>query len=150
MPISGNDLRELLERLGITDLNEGASTGVEWLECRGGIIQSLSPIDGIPLGSIRQASGDDYERAVSAAVQAFEQWRMVPAPRRGEIVRRLGDAFRSCKRDLGLLVSLESGKIRSEGEGEVQEVIDICDFAVGQSRMLYGLTMHSERPRHRM
>ncbi len=150
MPISGNDLRELLERLGITDLNEGASTGVEWLECRGGTIQSLSPIDGIPLGSIRQASGDDYERAVSAAVQAFEQWRMVPAPRRGEIVRRLGDAFRSCKRDLGLLVSLESGKIRSEGEGEVQEVIDICDFAVGQSRMLYGLTMHSERPRHRM
>lgn len=150
MPISGNDLRELLERLGITDLNEGASTGVEWLECQGGTIQSLSPIDGIPLGSIRQASGDDYERAVSAAVQAFEQWRMVPAPRRGEIVRRLGDAFRSCKRDLGLLVSLESGKIRSEGEGEVQEVIDICDFAVGQSRMLYGLTMHSERPRHRM
>jgi aldehyde dehydrogenase (NAD+) len=113
-------------------------------------MESLSPIDGRTIGRIRSASKEDYESVSAAAVQAFDTWKMVPAPKRGEIVRQIGNAFRAYKKELGALVSIEMGKIRAEGEGEVQEMIDIADFAVGQSRMLYGLTMHSERPGHRM
>ena len=127
----------------------GAGTG-SWLPAGGGVLQSVSPIDGKILGRIRSASREDYEHVARKAMQAFEKWRMVPAPKRGEIVRQIGDAFRGYKEDLGALVSMEMGKIRAEGEGEVQEMIDMADLAVGQSRMLYGLSMHSERPFHRM
>ncbi|MFZ2445980.1 MAG: aldehyde dehydrogenase family protein [Syntrophobacteraceae bacterium] len=142
-------MREILDRFGLSGLNQGASTGSSRIECGGEILESVSPIDGKVLGKVTRAAPSDYER-VAAAAEAFREWRMVPAPRRGEVVRRIGNAFRECKKDLGALVSLEMGKIRAEGEGEVQELIDVCDFAVGQSRMLYGLTMHSERPGHRM
>jgi aldehyde dehydrogenase (NAD+) len=111
---------------------------------------SVSPADGLPLGSVAKATRADYERAVTTGLAAFERWRMEPAPRRGEVVRLLGEELRKHKADLGALVSLESGKIASEGLGEVQEMIDMADFAVGLSRQLYGLSMHSERPRHRM
>jgi aldehyde dehydrogenase (NAD+) len=142
--------KDLLERLGIEEEHSGAGTGATWLDCSGPVLESRSPIDGQLLGRIRQASGSDYNRIVEGAEAAFEQWRMVPAPKRGDIVRQIGNALREHKKDLGALVTLEMGKILAEGEGEVQEMIDICDFAVGQSRMLYGLSMHSERPRHRM
>jgi aldehyde dehydrogenase (NAD+) len=113
-------------------------------------LESVSPIDGRIIGRVRQASAADYDKVAARARTAFEEWRMVPAPERGDIVRQIGNAVRARKQELSTLVSLEVGKIRAEAEGEVQEMIDICDFAVGQSRMLYGLTMHSERPRHRM
>jgi len=142
-------MKEILERLELAEINSGAGTGT-WLESEGDILESVSPVDGRVIAGIRQASGADYEKIAGRAAAAFTEWRMVPAPGRGEIVRLIGDALRVHKKDLGALVSLEVGKIRSEAEGEVQEMIDICDFAVGQSRMLYGLTMHSERPRHRM
>jgi aldehyde dehydrogenase (NAD+) len=121
-----------------------------WLECGGETLESVSPINGQVIGRIRCANRDDYERVVAHAIEAFQEWRMVPAPKRGDIIRQIGDALRAYKKDLGALVSLEMGKIRGEGEGEVQEMVDIADFALGQSRMLYGSTMHSERPRHRM
>ncbi len=143
-------MREILDGLGIGEKIPGAGTGSRWLECRGKVLESLSPVDGKVLGRVVQASSEDCDRVIGKAWEAFRQWRMVPAPKRGEMVRRIGNAFRERKKDLGALVSLEMGKIRAEGEGEVQELIDVCDFAVGQSRMLYGLTMHSERPRHRM
>ncbi|HKQ62416.1 MAG TPA: aldehyde dehydrogenase family protein [Candidatus Polarisedimenticolaceae bacterium] len=141
--------RQVLESLGIDPLHAGASTG-RWLETSGSELVSISPGDGRPLGSVRQAAAADYERVAQAAQTAFESWRMVPAPRRGEIVRQLGEELRRHKDALGRLVSLEMGKILTEGLGEVQEMIDVCDFAVGLSRQLYGLTMHSERPQHRM
>ena len=109
-----------------------------------------SPIDGKKIATVIQATPDEYERIVATAEKAFTSWRLLPAPKRGEVVRCLGNALREHKADLGALVTLEMGKIRAEGEGEVQEMIDICDFAVGLSRQLYGLTMHSERPGHRM
>lgn len=143
-------MRDILERLGIAELNSGAGTGASWLDCRGETLESISPIDGKAIGKVRQASTADYQAVAEAAESAFREWREVPAPRRGEIVRRIGNGFREYKKELGALISLEMGKIRAEGEGEVQEVIDVCDFAVGQSRMLYGLSMHSERARHRM
>lgn len=127
----------------------GAGTG-SWLPAGGDVLESISPVDGRVLGKIRTAARSDYEHVARKAVQAFEKWRMVPAPKRGEIVRDLGNAFREHKADLGALVSMEMGKIRAEGEGEVHEMIDMADFAVGQSRMLYGLSMQSERPFHRM
>jgi len=127
----------------------GAGSGA-WRQGRGKILESFSPIDGASLGTIRCADQEDYEQVVTRAVLAFEQWRQVPAPKRGEIVRQIGQALRGQKKELGALVSLEMGKIRAEGEGEVQEMIDIADYAVGLSRMLYGLTMPSERPGHRM
>jgi len=139
----------LLERLGIRNVNSGASHG-EWLETAGAELVSTNPATGEPIARVRQATAVDYEMVVSAATRAFDTWRTVPAPRRGELVRALGEALRAKKDDLGLLVSLENGKILSEGLGEVQEMIDICDFAVGLSRQLYGLSMHSERPSHRM
>ncbi len=121
-------------------------------EWRGGgaTIDKISPIDGRRLASVRTASDDDYNKAISRAHEAFLKWRVTPGPVRGETVRRLGNALRELKHELGQLVTLETGKIIAEGEGEVQEMIDICDFAVGQSRMLYGLTIQSERPSHRL
>ncbi|NBR21302.1 MAG: aldehyde dehydrogenase family protein [Proteobacteria bacterium] len=139
-----------LKNLGIDDLHSGLSTGADWLESDGPLNESVSPIDGKPIAKIRTASKTDYEIAVQAAQKAFPIWREVPAPKRGEIVRQIGNAVRESKEDLGRLVSMEMGKIFQEGLGEVQEMIDICDFAVGQSRQLYGFTMASERPGHRM
>jgi aldehyde dehydrogenase (NAD+) len=143
-------MKDILKNLGLGAVNPGACTGTEWLDCEGKALEAESPIDGRVISRMRLASGSDYERVAAQASQAFREWRMVPAPRRGEIVRQIGNRVRAYKRELGALVSLEVGKIRAEAEGEVQEMIDICDFAVGQSRMLYGLSMHSERPSHRM
>src|SRR5881398_285422 len=141
-------MQPVLEKLGLTEVNEGVFDG-EW---RGGAakIDKISPIDGHRLASVRTASDDDYNKAIARAQEAFSKWRMTPGPVRGETVRRLGNALRELKNELGQLVTLETGKIIAEGEGEVQEMIDICDFAVGQSRMLYGLTIQSERPSHRL
>jgi len=141
---------ETLARLGIEPVNSGACFG-PWIEQpSGGELVSYSPNDGSPIAGVRMASAADYERVVSSAVEVFERWRMYPAPKRGEIVRQIGDELRRAKDDLGALVSLEMGKILAEGRGEVQEMIDMADFAVGLSRQLYGVTMTSERPRHRM
>ena len=136
--------------LGLLPTNPGACTG-RWIEADGGDeLVSLSPIDGEPLASVVQADEAAYEEVVAAAAAAFTEWRMMPAPARGEVVRDLGNELRTVKEPLGKLVSLEMGKIKSEGLGEVQEMIDMCDFAVGLSRQLYGPTMMSERPLHRM
>ena len=126
--------------------------GVFFGEWRGGgnVIEKISPIDGKVLARVRTASDEDYDLAIGRAHEAFLKWRVTPGPVRGETVRRLGNALRDFKHELGQLVTLETGKIIAEGEGEVQEMIDICDFAVGQSRMLYGLTIQSERPSHRL
>jgi L-aminoadipate-semialdehyde dehydrogenase len=140
----------MLKRLGITEINSGATTGNRWLKTSGDIIQSISPIDSEPIAKIQNATLKDYERVLTTAQRAFKIWRNVPAPARGEVVRKIGIALREHKNDLGKLVTLEMGKILQEGLGEVQEMIDICDFAVGQSRQLYGFTMQSERPAHRM
>lgn len=140
----------VLHKFGLSRLNSGAGTGNFWLECQGEILESLSPVDDRVLGAVRQATQPQYEALAEESAQAFREWRMVPAPKRGEIVRQIGHAVREEKEALSTLLALEVGKIRAEARGEVQEVIDICDFAVGQSRMLYGLTMHSERPGHRM
>jgi L-aminoadipate-semialdehyde dehydrogenase len=141
-------MRTVFEKLGLSDVNEGVFDG-EW---RGGgaKIDKISPIDGQRLASVRTASADDYDMAIMRAQEAFLKWRVTPGPVRGETVRRLGNALRELKHELGQLVTLETGKIIAEGEGEVQEMIDICDFAVGQSRMLYGVTIQSERPSHRL
>jgi len=141
-------MQSVLEKLGIANDNDGVFCG-SW---RGGgpKIEKISPVNGKRLGSIRTASTADYDEVVSRAQDAFLKWRVTPGPVRGETVRRLGNALREFKHELGQLVTLESGKILAEGEGEVQEMIDICDFAVGQSRMLYGLTIQSERPSHRL
>ncbi|MDQ3023449.1 MAG: aldehyde dehydrogenase family protein, partial [bacterium] len=142
------DTDALLASLGLARDNFGAFDG-EWFGS-GEPLVSHSPIDGDALGTVWQAREADYNRVASRAREAFLEWREVPAPQRGEVVRRIGNALRSVKSELGTLVSIEMGKIRAEGEGEVQEMIDICDFATGLSRQLYGLTMHSERQRHRM
>lgn len=128
----------------------GVSTGQNWIETAQKPISSFSPVDGKQVGAIIPASKEAYEAAIESAAKAFEIWRMVPAPKRGEIVRQMGEAIRLNKQQLGELVSYEMGKSLQEGLGEVQEMIDICDFAVGLSRQLHGLTMHSERPGHRM
>lgn len=143
-------IAEALEQLGIREMNYGASTGVQNWMTSGPRIDSYSPADGQLIGSVNQATAEDYEKVMQAAEAAFPVWRMMPAPKRGEIVRQMGEEFRRHKEALGKLVSYEMGKSLQEGLGEVQEIIDICDFAVGLSRQLYGLTMHSERPRHRM
>ncbi|HYC71682.1 MAG TPA: aldehyde dehydrogenase family protein [Opitutaceae bacterium] len=142
--------RSIFPRLGLS--LKAANPGAFWGEWGGGgeVIEKRSPIDGTVLGRVRQASAADYERAAAAAHTAFARWREVPAPQRGEVVRRYGEALRALKGELGRLVTLEAGKIPAEGEGEVQEMIDICDFAVGLSRQLHGLTIASERPGHRM
>ncbi|HZT37590.1 MAG TPA: aldehyde dehydrogenase family protein [Bryobacteraceae bacterium] len=141
--------RTILDRLGIEPFNSGACWG-EWIDAGGEELISISPIDGSELGRVRMADEQDYDEVVWNAVQSFEKWRMFPAPKRGQIVREIGDELRKAKPDLGALVTLEMGKILAEGLGEVQEMIDIADFAVGLSRQLYGLTMQSERPLHRM
>jgi len=139
-----------LKDLGIEQVNNGASTGATWLETHGDETVSYSPIDGSVIGTVKNATLDDYEYLMGKAQEAFLKWRIVPAPKRGEVVRQIGEALRKKKEELGYLVSLEMGKIYEEGLGEVQEMIDICEFAVGQSRLLNGATMHSERPFHRM
>jgi aldehyde dehydrogenase (NAD+) len=143
---------EFLQELGINDYNPGAYFGNnEWSTTQDkGVIEAINPATGDVIARVYGASADDYERVIVTARQVFSQWRNIPAPRRGEAIRLCTEALRRHKDALGSLVSLEMGKIKAEGDGEVQEMIDIGDFAVGQSRMLYGLTMHSERPRHRM
>ena len=141
--------KELLEALGVRPQNDGACTGT-WIETSGAELTSYNPANEEPIAAVTQATADDYEKVVRSAEASFATWRMMPAPQRGEIVRQLGDELRKCKDPLGRLVSLEMGKILAEGLGEVQEMIDICDFAVGLSRQLYGMTTHSERALHRM
>jgi aldehyde dehydrogenase (NAD+) len=141
-------MRSVFEKLGIAKENPGVFCG-EW-RGSGAKIDKISPIDGQKLASVHTAAKEDYEAAISRAHEAFLKWRATPGPVRGETVRRLGNALREMKHELGQLVTLETGKIIAEGEGEVQEMIDICDLAVGQSRMLYGLTIQSERPNHRL
>lgn len=140
-----------LKRLNIQELNAGAFDGYTWKsDLTGHTILSLNPANGEKIAEVATCSMQDYERIIDQANQAFLLWREIPAPQRGEIIRQIGQALREHKDDLGSLVSLEMGKSKQEGDGEVQEMIDIADFAVGQSRMLYGNTMHSERPKHRM
>ena len=143
-------IQEILTRFGIEEVNSGASMGGKWLKTRGEKIDSYSPVDGKLIASVNAATEADYEAVVLKGQEAFKEWRNVTAPKRGEIVRQLGEKLRFHKDALGKLVSYEMGKSLQEGLGEVQEMIDICDFAVGLSRQLYGLTMHSERPGHRM
>jgi aldehyde dehydrogenase (NAD+) len=141
---------DLMARLGLGPVCSGVCGG-SWVGRPGGPeLVSRNPATGEPLGRVASASPEDYERVVAQACVSFRTWRSVPAPKRGEVIRQLGNALRERKRDLGLLVTLETGKILAEGEGEVQEMIDMCDFAVGLSRQLYGLTIASERPEHRM
>jgi len=150
--VSAVDTDAVLQQLGLGPLNPGAWSGARgWSSATGGALINVgNPAAGTLLAQVRPASAEDYEHVVSSAVTAAAAWRTVPAPKRGEAVRLIGEELRRHKSDLGTLVSLENGKILAEGLGEVQEMIDIADFAVGQSRMLYGLTMHSERPQHRM
>jgi aldehyde dehydrogenase (NAD+) len=145
------NISEILNRLHINDINNAFSTGKNWASSADAAIKTIiSPVDGKKIASIKIATADNYNQVVEQAAKAFINWRTVPAPKRGEIVREIGDALRRNKEDLGKLVSYEMGKSLQEGYGEVQEMIDIADFAVGLSRQLYGLTMHSERPQHRM
>ena len=146
---TNNNIKKSLQALNIKDLNFGVSTGQESFG-EGAKIDSYSPVDGALIGSVTSCSKSDYDKVISTSAAAFEYWRKVPAPKRGEIVRQYGEKLRKHKQPLGELVSYEMGKSLQEGLGEVQEMIDICDFAVGLSRQLHGLTMHSERPGHRM
>ncbi len=142
---------DFLKKLGIEGTNSGTSTGRQFFgDADGESLSSISPIDGSRIGDVAITTREEYDKVVETAQEAFREWRMVPAPKRGEIVRQIGLQLREHKEDLGRLVTYEMGKIYQEGLGEVQEMIDICDFAVGQSRMLYGKTMKSERPSHRM
>src|SRR5262245_58720593 len=141
--------KALLHRLGLQESNPGACSG-KWLDTQGEPLASFDPTTATSIANVRSATAADYERIAAAAAESFRAWRLRPAPQRGEIVRQLGQLFRTHKSDLGALISWEMGKVRSEGEGEVQEMIDIADFAVGLSRQLYGNTMQSERPLHRM
>ena len=141
---------DFLSKLKIKSTNKGLSTGSEWFSTNAGTTISYSPVDGKRIGEVENADWENYDKVIRQAEIAFKEWRMIPAPKRGEIVRQIGDALRSYKEPLGKLVSFEMGKSLQEGLGEVQEMIDICDFAVGLSRQLHGLTMHSERPGHRM
>jgi aldehyde dehydrogenase (NAD+) len=145
---NSNSKTALFQRLGLQAINPGVFCG-QWLG-GGKIIRSVSPIDGKELAKVRTATPAEYELTIRAAVKAFSTWRTLPAPKRGEILRQFGNELRAVKKDLGQLVTLEAGKIVAEGEGEVQEMIDICDFATGLSRQLFGLTIASERPQHRM
>ncbi|MCZ4693424.1 aldehyde dehydrogenase family protein [Ancylomarina euxinus] len=143
-------IKESLKRLGISEINSGVTTGTQWFDCKGNTTSSYSPIDNSEIAKVINADINDYETVLNTAQDAFKIWRKIPAPARGEVVRQIGNALRENKEDLGKLVSFEMGKIYQEGLGEVQEMIDICDFAVGLSRQLYGFTMHSERPDHKM
>lgn len=142
---------DFLKELGINDINQSASWGEGYTDTQdAGIIESYNPATGELIAKVYASSAGDYEKVMAEAEAAFAEWKMVPAPIRGELVRKCGDALRKHKDALGSLVAAEMGKIKAEGDGEVQEMIDMADFAVGQSRMLYGNTMHSERPEHRM
>lgn len=143
-------MTDFLKTLGISTNNNGVSTGNNWISSKGEKITSFSPVDGKEIGSVKSADQNSYETVVQQSVEAFKIWQKWPAPRRGEIVRQIGEELRKNKIPLGQLVSYEMGKSLQEGMGEVQEMIDICDFAVGLSRQLHGFTMHSERPGHRM
>lgn len=143
-------MQDILNQLGIQQINGGASTGKQWISTAGKGIVSSSPVDGKEIATVATCDDEGYEKVIRQAQQAFLEWRMYPSPRRGDIVRQIGEALRKYKEPLGKLVSYEMGKSLQEGYGEVQEMIDICDFAVGLSRQLHGLTMHSERPGHRM
>jgi aldehyde dehydrogenase (NAD+) len=142
--------KKILSDLGIDKMNAGTSTGVKWSKGGGGQLDSYSPVDGKLIASTDDTNEKNYNKVIEKAEAAYKEWKNWPAPKRGEIVRQIGDELRKNKNSLGALVSYEMGKSLQEGLGEVQEMIDICDFAVGLSRQLYGLTMHSERPQHRM
>lgn len=142
-------IKEALKELGLNEINNGTSTGKEWFS-NGEVIESYSPVDGALIGKVKATTQEDYEKVITTAQEGFKKWRTMPAPQRGEVVRQFNDELRRLKEPLGKLVSYEMGKSYQEGLGEVQEMIDICDFAVGLSRQLHGLTMHSERPGHRM
>ena len=142
--------KDFLKKLGLKKQNDGTSTGLKSTSLSKEYIDSYSPVDGAFIGSVSVTSKKEYEKVIKTAQRAFTKWRAIPAPQRGEIVRQYGEELRKHKDSLGRLVSYEMGKSLQEGFGEVQEMIDICDFAVGLSRQLYGLTMHSERPNHRM
>ncbi len=144
-----SEIEKALQELGIKDVNDGTSTGKSFFS-NGNEIASYSPVDGKLIGKVKTTTKEDYQKIMLSATSAFNEWRTMPAPRRGEIVRQFGEKLREKKESLGKLVSYEMGKSYQEGLGEVQEMIDICDFAVGLSRQLHGLTMHSERPGHRM
>ena len=144
------DIKNVLNSLGIKSQNSGSAVGAHWFMTRGEKISSYSPVDGNLIADVNAATNMEYEACIEKAQEAFKSWRMVPAPKRGEIVRQFGELLRAKKEDLGKLVSYEMGKSYQEGLGEVQEMIDICEFAVGLSRQLHGLTMHSERALHRM
>jgi len=150
MTLPTSRIADILKTLGVQELNSGVSTGTSWMKGEGELLESFSPVDGALIGSVRGASRAEYDQVIAIAHKGFEEWRTWPAPKRGEVVRQLGEELRKHKADLGKLVSYEMGKSYQEGLGEVQEMIDICDFAVGLSRQLHGLTMHSERPEHRM
>nr|MBP6315403.1 aldehyde dehydrogenase family protein [Chitinophagaceae bacterium] len=143
-------MQKILKQLQIHKSNAGTSTGNKWFDSKSESLQSISPVDGKLIATVKSTSKNDFEKVMQQAQKAFVEWRQVPAPKRGEVVRQIGEELRKHKQALGELVSYEMGKSLQEGLGEVQEMIDICDFAVGLSRQLYGLTMHSERPGHRM
>ncbi len=143
-------MQKILKQLQIHKTNVGTSTGNKWFDHKSESLQSFSPVDGKMIATVKSTSRNDFDKVMQQAQKAFVEWRQVPAPKRGEVVRQIGDELRKNKQALGELVSYEMGKSLQEGLGEVQEMIDICDFAVGLSRQLYGLTMHSERPGHRM
>ncbi len=142
-------MQEILKTLGLSAVNDGTSTGLKFMGS-GEVVSSYSPVDGKHIADVKSTTKDEYEQVILMAQKAYQEWRLMPAPKRGEIVRQFGEKLRAKKDALGRLVSYEMGKSLQEGWGEVQEMIDICDFAVGLSRQLYGLTMHSERPGHRM
>ncbi len=144
------NIQDVLKRLSLKEINEGVTTGTAWFDTEGKINKSYSPVDGSLIASVKTATLDDYEKVMQTAEKAFEQWRMTPAPVRAEVVRQIGNALREAKEDLGALVTYEMGKIYVEGLGEVQEMIDICDFAVGQARTMNGFNLQSERPMHRL
>ncbi|MEN8186877.1 MAG: aldehyde dehydrogenase family protein [Bacteroidota bacterium] len=144
------DINKVLKTFGITDVNQGVSTGNDWFDTDGAITSSSSPIDGKEIAKVKNATMEDYEMVMKKAQEAFIEWRQVPAPERGEIVRLIGLELRKYKEELGALVTYEMGKIFQEGLGEVQEMIDICDFAVGQSRLINGVSLQSERREHRL
>jgi aldehyde dehydrogenase (NAD+) len=143
-------MQAILNQLKLSEQNLGTSTGHEWIKSEGKTITSYSPVDGKKIADVVCTDDRSYEQVISTAQKAFLEWRMWPSPKRGDVVRQVGEALRKNKEPLGKLVSYEMGKSLQEGYGEVQEMIDICDFALGLSRQLHGLTMHSERPGHRM
>ncbi|GAB4447240.1 MAG: aldehyde dehydrogenase family protein [Bacteroidia bacterium] len=143
------NIEKVLQNLGIQSSNYGVSTGLQWMGS-GAVLESYSPVDGKLISKVTTTTPEEYQKVIKTASEAFIYWRNIPAPKRGEIIRQFGNKLREKKNDLGKLVSYEMGKSLQEGWGEVQEMIDICDFAVGLSRQLYGLTMQSERPNHRM